>query len=152
MDEWESAGQMPGELPPGAKEAVVQDRHGLTILVRNALWRRIRLFAAEEIPTLGELDQPFGMGERRWREVLEEFRDAHDEVLLDADARSTAYFLVDTADELTDHVWHATQIIHDVDGDNDFRILADVDLDVTQNEGEVSFKRYRAGSAEDLAE
>ena len=45
-----------------------------------------------------------------------------------------------------------TQIIHDVDGDNDFRILADVDLDVTQNEGEVSFKRYRAGSAEDLAE
>ena len=152
MDEWESAGQMPGELPPGAKEAVVQDRHGLTILVRNALWRRVRLFAAEEIPTLGELDQPFGMGERRWREVLEEFRDAHDEVLLDADARSTAYFLIDTADELTDHVWHVTQIIHDVDGDNDFRILADVDLDVTQNEGEVSFKRYRAGSAEDLAE
>lgn len=152
MDEWESAGQMPGELPPGAKEAVVQDRHGLTILVRNALWRRVRLFAAEEIPTLGELDQPFGMGERRWREVLEEFRDAHDEVLLDADARSTAYFLIDTADELTNHVWHVTQIIHDVDGDNDFRILADVDLDVTQNEGEVSFKRYRAGSAEDLAE
>ena len=120
--------------------------------MRNALWRRIRLFAAEEIPTLGELDQPFGMGERRWREVLEEFRDAHDEVLLDADARSAAYFLIDTADELTDHVWHVTQIIHDVDGDNDFRILADVDLDVTQNEGEVSFKRYRAGSAEDLAE
>ena len=152
MDEWESAGQMPGELPPGAKEAVVQDRHGLTILVRNALWHRVHLFAAEEIPTLGELDQPFGMGERRWREVLEEFRDAHDEVLLDADARSTAYFLIDTADELTDHVWHVTQIIHDVDGDNDFRILADVDLAVTQNEGEVSFKRYRAGSAEDLAE
>ncbi len=152
VDEWEAAGQMPGELPPGAEEAVVKDRHGLTVLVRNALWRRVRLFAAEEMPTLGDLDQPYGMGERRWREVLEDFHEAHDEILLDGDARSAAYFLIDETDELGSHVWHVTQILHDADGDNDFRIVADLDLDATQNEGEVVFKSYRAGSAEDLAQ
>ena len=92
------------------------------------------------------------MGERRWRDVLERFHEAHGEVLLDGDARSTAYFIVDETDELTDHVWHLTQIFHDADGDNDFRIVADVDLDATQDEGEVVFKGYRAGSIEDLAE
>ena len=152
VDEWEAAGQMPGELPPGAEEAVVKDRHGLTVLVRNALWRRVRLFAAEEMPTLGDLDQPYGMGERRWREVLESFHEAHDEILLDGDARSAAYFLIDESDELSAHVWHVTQILHDADGDNDFRIVADLDLDATQDEGEAVFKSYRAGSAEDLAE
>ena len=152
VDEWEAAGQMPGELPPGTEEAVVKDRHGLTVLVRNALWRRVRLFAAEEMPTLGDLDQPYGMGERRWREVLESFHEAHDEILLDGDARSAAYFLIDESDELSAHVWHVTQILHDADGDNDFRIVADLDLDATQDEGEAVFKSYRAGSAEDLAE
>jgi superfamily II RNA helicase len=150
VDEWESASAAP-EMPEAA-EVVVKDRHGLTVLARNALWRRVRLFAAEEMPTLGELDQPFGMGERRWREVLAEFKDAHEEILLDADARSTAYFLVDEADELSGHVWHLTQIFHDADGDNDFRIVADLDLDASQEEGETVFKNYRAGSAEDLAE
>ncbi len=152
VDEWEAAGQLPGELPPGAEEAVVRDRHGLTVLVRNALWRRVRLFAAEEMPTLGDLDQPFGMGERRWREVLEQFKEAHDEILLDGDARSAAYFLIDEADELNGHVWHVTQILHDADGDNDFRIVADLDLDATQDEGEAVFKSYRAGSIEGLTE
>lgn len=126
--------------------------HGLTVLVRNALWaarpplrRRGDSHARRARPALWH-------GERRWRDVLERFHETHGEVLLDGDARSTAYFIVDETDELTDHVWHVTQIFHDADGDNDFRIVADVDLDATQDEGEVVFKGYRAGSIEDLAE
>lgn len=152
VDAWEAAGEVPDALPPEVTDAVVKDRHGLTVLVRNALWRRVRLFKAEELPTLGDLDQPWGFGERRWRAVLDEFHDAHDELLLDADARSTAYFQVDESDEKSDHVWHVTQIFHDADGDNDFQIKADLDLDATQERGEVIFKNYRAGSIEKLME
>ena len=152
VDAWEAAGEVPDALPPEVTDAVVKDRHGLTVLVRNALWRRVRLFKAEELPTLGDLDQPCGFGERRWRAVLDEFHDAHDELLLDADARSTAYFQVDESDEKSDHVWHVTQIFHDADGDNDFQIKADLDLDATQERGEVIFKNYRAGSIEKLME
>ncbi len=152
VDAWEAAGEVPDALPPEVTDAVVKDRHGLTVLVRNALWRRVRLFKAEELPTLDGLDQTWGFGERRWRAVLDEFRDAHDELLLDADARSTAYFQVDESDEKSDHVWHVTQIFHDADGDNDFQIKADLNLDATQEQGEVVFKNYRAGSIEELME
>lgn len=152
VDAWEAAGEVPDALPPEVADAVVKDRHGLTVLVRNALWRRVRLFKAEELPTLGGLDQTWSFGERRWRAVLDEFRDAHDELLLDADARSTAYFQVDESDEKSDHVWHVTQIFHDADGDNDFQIKADLNLDATQEQGEVVFKNYRAGSIEELME
>ena len=152
VDAWEAAGELPDALPPEIADAVVKDRHGLTVLVRNALWLRVRLFAREEIPTLGGLDQPCGFGERRWRAVLEEFHAAHDELLLDADARSAAYFLIDDKDEKSQHVWHVTQILHDADGDNDFQIQADLDLDATQEQGEPVFKRYRAGAIEDLME
>ena len=152
VDAWEAAGELGEEVPNVAPEAVVRDRHGVTVLARNALWLRVRLFAREELPSLGALDQPWGFGERRWRGVLDAFFEAHDELLLDGDAHSTAYFLVDDSAEAAEHTWHVTQILHDADGDNDFRIVADLDLDATQEEGEAIFKNYRAGSIEELLE
>ena len=40
----------------------------------------------------------------------------------------------------------------DEDGDHDFGIMGDVDLDATQDGGEVIFKNYRVGFIEDLLE
>ena len=48
----------------------------------------------------------------------------------------------DESDEKTDHVWHVHQIFADEDGDHDFGIMGDVDLDATQDGGEVIFKKY----------
>ena len=42
------------------------------------------------------------------------------------------------------------QTFCDADGDRDFGIRADVDLDATQESGEVVFSRYRVGAFEDL--
>ena len=42
------------------------------------------------------------------------------------------------------------QTLCDTDGDHDFLISADVDLDATQETGEVVFANYRAGFFEDL--
>ena len=42
------------------------------------------------------------------------------------------------------------QTFSDEDGDRDFGIRADVDLDATQEEGEAVFANYRVGSIEDL--
>ena len=41
-------------------------------------------------------------------------------------------------------------IFRDPEGDRDFGIAADVDLDETQELGEVVFREYRVGFAEDL--
>ena len=71
-------------------------------------------------------------------------------MLLDADARSIAYFEIDESDEKSAHVWHVKQMFHDSDGDRDFGIYADVDLDATQDAGEAMFARYVAGFVEEL--
>ncbi|VWL99870.1 Uncharacterised protein [Collinsella intestinalis] len=42
------------------------------------------------------------------------------------------------------------QVFHDSDGDHDFGIMADVDLDATQDGDGIVFKNYRAGVIEDL--
>ena len=152
VDEWENAGSVLDAAPPDAAgvEAVVHDRRGLTVLVRNALFSRVRMAAHRDIAGLGEADGEWGFGERAWAQALDEYYEAHEGILLDADARSKAYLILNEADEEEAHVWHVRQIFHDEDGDNDFAIAADVDLDATQAGDGVVFKDYRVGFAEDL--
>ena len=152
VDEWEAAGTALDAAPPQAADEVVRDRRGLTILVRNALIRRVTLAQRDDAKTLGELDAEWGFGEGRWRRALDAFYDAHEDVLLDAHARSTAFFSVDDSDERATHVWHVHQVFSDTDEDHDFGIMADVDLDATQEAGEVAFKNYRVGFVEELLE
>ncbi len=150
VDEWEAAGTALDAAPPQAADEVVHDRRGLTILVRNALIRRVSLAAQGKVKELGALDLDWGCGEGRWSTALEAFHEAHEEIVLDAHARSTAFFSVDERDEKTAHVWHVHQIFQDSDGDCDFGIMADVDLDATQENGEAVFKEYRVGFVEEL--
>ena len=125
---------------------------GCTLLVRNALFRRVTLAAREHVRDLGELDEDWGMSEVRWQKALDAYHEQHEEILTDGDARSAAMFTIDGSDEKTDHVWHVHQIFADEDGDHDFGIMGDVDLDATQDGGEVIFKNYRVGFIEDLLE
>ena len=152
VDEWESAGSMFEAAPPSAADAVVRDRRGLTVLVRNALFQRVRLAAQGRTAELGKLDQEWGCGEPRWQRALDAYFEAHEAIAIDADARSTAYLAIDEADEKAERVWHVRQIFSDPEGDHDFAIAADVDLDATQEEGEAVFKNYRVGFAEELGE
>ncbi len=159
VDEWAAAGEDSAfdAAPPSGADVVVADRRGMTLLVRNALFRRVSLAARERADELGELDEAWGMGELRWRRTLDAFFEAHEELLVDGDARSTAFFTIDESDELKPaaeggHVWHVHQIFHDSDGDHDFGIMADVDLDATQEESEAVFKNYRVGFIEELLE
>ena len=152
VDEWEAAGD-PAALdmaPPSAADQVVADRRGVTLLVRNALIRRVTLAARERYDQLGELDSDFGMTATRWERALDTYHEQHEEILTDADARSSAMLSIDEADEQAAHVWHVHQIFADEDGDHDFGIMADLDLDATQEEGEAVFKNYRVGFIEDL--
>ncbi len=163
VDEWERAGEGRGAeaAPPGEEDAVVRDRRGLTVLVRNALFRRVGLAARDAadgpVPfdaavELGRLDADWGFAQRRWRDALDAFFEEHEAIVIDGDARSMAYLSLDDADEKTDHVWHAVQTFKDAEGDRDFAIVADVDLDATQEEGEAIFKNYRVGFLDELAE
>ena len=152
VDEWAAAGD-PAALdatPPQAADAVVADRRGMTLLVRNALFTRVTLAAREHTDELGNLDADWGMTGARWRRALDAYFEQHDEIILDADARSTAFFSIDESDEKAAHLWQVHQIFSDESGDHDFGIMADLDLDATADEGEAVFKNYRVGFIEDL--
>ncbi len=153
LDEWAGLDSNDAGMdaaPPQDADVVVKDRKAVTLLVRNALFTRVRLFAAEKARELGELDEEWGWREPRWRQAMERFFDEHEEVLLDGDARSSRYLTIDEADERSEHVWHVRQMFHDADEDDDFGIAGDVDLDATQDTGEVVFKDLNVGFVEDL--
>lgn len=155
VDEWAGLGQEDSQgleaAAPTGEDLVVRDRRALQLLVRNALWQRVRLVASRDAAGLGELDGEWGWGERRWAQELEALYATHDEVLLGADAHSGRYFILDEADEHSQHVWRVRQGLHDADGGDDFALVGEVDLDATQEEGSVVFKTYDAGFPEDLA-
>ncbi len=152
VDEWARAGKIDEEAiaPPATADEVVRDRRAITLLVRNALFARVRLAAHDDAKALGELDADWGWRALRWKAVLDAYYDQHEEVLLDADARSSTYLIIDDEDERAGHVWHVRQTFHDSEGDHDFGIAADVDLDATQESGSVVFDNYRVGFVEDL--
>ncbi|MGI6535675.1 MAG: DEAD/DEAH box helicase [Eggerthellaceae bacterium] len=154
VDEWAGAGEQDeaglNAAAPEAADVVVHDRRGLTVLVRNALFARVQLAARQKTRELGELDGDWGWTAARWEQSLDAYFSVHEEILLDADARSWSFLSIDEDDEKTDHVWHVHQTFSDENGDRDFGIRADVDLDATQEEGEAVFANYRVGFIEDL--
>ena len=152
VDEWAAAGEGSSEgldaAPPAADE-VVRDRRGLTLLVRNALFARVRLAAFGRTDELGKLDADWGWRAPVWQRALDRFYEEHEEIVLDGDARSAAYYTIDESDERSGHVWHVHQVFRDSDDDRDFGIWGDVDLDATQDEGAVVFSSYRVGFVDD---
>ena len=152
VDEWEGAGTQDGAaIAAPSVDEVVHDRRGLTLLVRNALFARVRLAALGKVEELGDLDADWGYRSVVWQQALDAFHAEHEQVLLDADARSSAYLDIDEKDEKTYHVWHVHQVFRDSDDDHDFGIWGDVDLDATQDEGAVVFKAYRVGFVDTVA-
>jgi superfamily II RNA helicase len=152
VDEWEGSGTEDGAtVAAPSVDEVVHDRRGLTLLVRNALFARVRLAALGKVEELGDLDADWGYRSVVWQQALDAFHADHEQILLDADARSSAYLDIDEKDEKTDHVWHVHQVFRDSDDDHDFGIWGDVDLDATQDEGAVVFKTYRVGFVDTLA-
>ena len=152
VDEWEGAGsdEAAQAAPPQGADEVVRDRRALTVLVRNALISRVRLAMLGNVKELGAIDADWHFSEIKWRAALDGFFEAHDEILLDGDARSMAYLRIDEADEKSSHVWHVHQIFRDSDDEHDFGIMADVDIDATQEGGAVVFDNYRVGFIEEL--
>ena len=154
LDEWEGWGASDDEglsaAPPEAEEAVVADRRAVTLLVRNALMARVTLIARGDSERLGELDGDWGWPERRWQQEIGSFYEEHGELLLDGDARSKRYFSLDESDERSEHVWHVRQMLHDAEGDDDYGIAGDIDLDATQERGEAVFSSFAFGPVEEI--
>lgn len=147
VDEWANGGASLGRgSARGAnRRRGARQARALPCSVRNALISRVRLASLGRVADLGEMDADWGFGERAWQAALDEYFAQHEEIVLDADARSKKYLVIDESDEETAHVWRVRQIFRDESDDRDFSISADVDLDATQMGDGVVFANYRVG-------
>ena len=153
VDEWENAGDSADQseaaaslAAPGKKNAVVEDRRGLIVLIRNAMFRRVQLMDLDQPDKLGALDKDWGYGVHEWEDVLDDYYDEHEYVGIGAEARSPELFMLDDKHENDEHTWKVRQIIDDSDGDHDWAIEGIVDLDATQDTGEVVFHDYKVSN------
>ncbi|QDP98541.1 DUF3516 domain-containing protein [Microlunatus elymi] len=136
LEEWEllahpellhTADQEVDHGPP----PVTANVRAFRVLVRNALFRRVELCAAEDWDALGELDAERGWDADGWADAIEPYFDDHDEIRLGPDARGPAMLIL----EQSGRQWSARQIFDDPEGDLDWGFSATVDLDASDVEG-----------------
>lgn len=133
LDEWARMGSDAGPVgeepePAAADRALSANRSAFRVLVRNAMFRRVQLAAADDVDALAALDASdpgasFGRGD--WDDTLGDYWDEHDDIGTDADARGPQYLRIDEAGRL----WTVRQTIADPEGDHDWAITATIDLD-----------------------
>jgi superfamily II RNA helicase len=140
LDEWEqlTSGAAAGavqETRPTAPETLSGNVRAFTILIRNALFRRVELAALRRVADLGELDAEAGWGTEEWREALDRYFAEYDRIGTGGNARSAELLHVDTG-EPGARTWRVRQVFDDPDGDHDWGITAEVDLDASDDAGE----------------
>ena len=125
------------ELAFGVEDpnALTANRRAFTIMVRNFFFRLTELFAYEKEDQLATmLDYLDPADSVDWPAAMDDYFDEYDDLDLGADARGPDYFrLGDT----TTRTWRVTQIIKDPEGDNAFQLHGVVDLDASDEAGEV---------------
>jgi hypothetical protein len=136
LDEWEqlTAGT---SVAAGVVEVTVPvtltgNVRAFTVLVRNAMFRRVELAALRRYQELGALDADAGWDAELWREAIENYFAEYDRMGTGGDARNPALLHIEPADG----VWRVRQVFDDPQGDHDWGISADVDLAASDEAGE----------------
>lgn len=161
VDEWEAllngdvllASEEHEEIAPPQPARLTGNPRAFRVLVRNALFQRVLLAAADDIDGLGELDATVGFDRAAWDTVLEEYYEEHDSIGTDADARSMQYLVLDESGATASpRVWKARQIFADPEGDKDFGFSATIDLDASDEVGEAVVRVTEIGRFDGWAE
>ena len=112
------------------------------MLVRNAMFRRFELAAFGRWEALGDLDKEDGWDALAWREAVLEYREEYADAAAAAGrevmgsgpaARGPELFMVEDESART---WRVRQVFQDPEGDRDWGIAAEVDLDASDAAGE----------------
>ncbi|OMB84220.1 DEAD/DEAH box helicase [Mycolicibacterium conceptionense] len=146
LDEWEqlTSPDQPHDVPvavPVRPRPLTGNERAFTAMVRNALFRRVELFARARWDELGALDAASGWTADRWADIGDEYFDEHAEVRTGADARGPALLIFDRQPQ----VWRVRQILDDPAGDHDWGFDVEVDLAASDEEGAAVLRIIDAG-------
>ena len=146
LDEWEqlTSPDQPLDAPvtvPARPRPLTGNERAFTAMVRNALFRRVELFARRRWHDLGQLDADAGWTAERWEDVVRDYFEEHDDVGTGADARGPALLIIDRQPA----VWRIRQILDDLAGDHDWGFDVEVDLEASDEEGTAVIRVVDAG-------
>lgn len=146
LDEWEqlTSGDQPVDVAvsvPARPRPVTGNERAFTAMVRNALFRRVELFARRNAQELGLLDADAGFTPQRWQQVIDAYFAEHADVGTGADARGPALLIIDRQPDR----WRVRQILDDPAGDRDWGFDVEVDLDASDEQGAAVMRLVSAG-------
>ena len=146
LDEWEQLTNPddPLEAPvavPARPRPLTGNERAFTAMVRNALFRRVDLFARRRSYDLGLLDGDSGWTSERWADVVDAYFAEHDELLTGADARGPALLIIERQPGL----WRVRQILDDPAGEHDWGFDVEIDLEASDEEGAAVLMMIDAG-------
>jgi superfamily II RNA helicase len=134
IDEWERLRNPLDDLEAQREvrpATVTSNIRAFRVLVRNALFQRVRLAALGHYDELGALDADSGWNADAWADALEDYFEVHDELGTGSDARGPALLLIEVKPEQ----WAVRQIFDDPAGDHDWGISAVIDLPASDEAG-----------------
>jgi superfamily II DNA/RNA helicase len=149
LDEWEALSDpdhkphtLDAAAPPPPRPLSQQER-AFRVMIRNAMWRRVELVARDDLGGLAfleesdaaRLDPPRDVVMTRgaWDAAIEDYFAEHDTVGTDSDARGPDLFVL----ERTGRRWPVRQTLADPAGHHDWVIEAEVDVDASDELGEL---------------
>lgn len=165
LDEWEaltdpesveraSAAMAAGEPTPPARPITANDRN-FTVMVRNAMFQKVRLASRGRAAELAQLEaaaaaltEPAGKISMRapaWEAALDAYWDEYESMGAGPEARAPQLLMIDRdpgpsgipgASSDGRRRWIVRQVIDDPEDDRDFAIVAEVDLDGSDQAGE----------------
>lgn len=146
LDEWEelTSPDQPHDVPaplPTRPRPLTGNVRAFTAMVRNALFRRVELFARRRWDELGVLDAGAGWPAQRWHDIGDEYFAEHDDVGTGADARGPGLLIIDRGPR----VWRVRQILDDPAGDHDWGFEVEVDLEASDDAGAAVLRLVDAG-------
>ncbi len=135
LDEWEEltsgAAPTPHDAPPPPPPALTSNIRAFRVMVRNEMFRRVELFAAEDSDALGDLDGASGWDSGRWEEALDDYFDEHDDIGDGPDARGPGLLIITEEPG----IWRVRQIFDDPARNHDWGISAEIDLAASDESG-----------------
>ncbi len=139
-----AAGEAALDIAPPSRSVVANER-AFTVMVRNAVFRRVLAAAFDRIDELVELDGPHGFGAEPWGDALDAYFDEYDTMGTGPEARAAALLTIDRAPARAEGVWRFRQVLDDPQGDRDWAIEGRVDLAASEESGEPEIRVDRVG-------
>lgn len=159
LDEWEALAHAADDAADGLTDVEVEqaerrfgdsetpppfsvNTRALRVAARGAAFRRVELLAREDYAALGALDAAAGWDATRWREAFAPYWEEYDDVGTGGPARAAGLVILTE----TGREWTLTQILDDPAGDRDWRLTLTIDLDASDEAGQVVVRPVALGT------